>query len=80
MTSELASRISPARRTTNPTGVRPLRRPHIVERCLAPVLLLGVVLVLVVLGLVAALCAVLLIQVIAAPKAVVKAKPGEGEV
>lgn len=50
MTSELASRTSPARRTTNPTGVRPLRRPHIVERCLAPVLLLGVVLVLVVSG------------------------------
>lgn len=50
MPSELASRTSPARPGTGLTGLRLLRKPRFLERFLAPVLLLGVVLVLVVSG------------------------------
>lgn len=50
MPSELASRASPARPATGLAGLQPVRKPRFLERCLAPLLLLGVVLVLVVSG------------------------------
>jgi iron complex transport system permease protein len=50
MPSKLATRTFPARPATDLAGLRLLPKPRFLERCLAPVLLLGVVVVLVLSG------------------------------